>query len=82
MMTGPHNQNIEVNPAIAGIKYAIRDIVLPAKELEKAGKKILYLNIGDPLAYDFKIPNHFLKAAYVLPVFVSVFVLNIKATFP
>ena len=42
-MTGHPKQNIEINPAIAGIKYAMRDIVLPAKELEKAGKKEFHL---------------------------------------
>ena len=34
------------------VTYAIRDIVVKAKQLEAAGKKILYLNIGDPPVYD------------------------------
>ncbi|MCK4296698.1 MAG: hypothetical protein KAX28_08620, partial [Candidatus Marinimicrobia bacterium] len=36
--------------------YAIRDIVVKAKKLEERGKKILYLNIGDPPVYDFETP--------------------------
>ena len=39
------------------IKYAIRDIVVLAKKVEKSGKKMLYLNIGDPNIYDFKTPD-------------------------
>ncbi len=44
------------------IKYAIRDVVVEAKKLEKQGHKILYLNIGDPLKYDYETPNHMIKA--------------------
>ncbi len=38
------------------VTYAIRDIVLKAKQLEAKGKQILYLNIGDPPVYDFETP--------------------------
>ncbi len=38
------------------VTYAIRDIVVKAKELEAKGKEILYLNIGDPPVYDFETP--------------------------
>jgi len=38
------------------VTYAIRDIVVRAKELEAKGKEILYLNIGDPPVYDFETP--------------------------
>lgn len=38
------------------VTYAIRDIVLQAQRMEAAGKKILYLNIGDPPVYDFETP--------------------------
>ena len=40
------------------VTYAIRDIVVKAKKLEAEGKKILYLNIGDPPVYDFETPLH------------------------
>jgi len=40
------------------VKYAIRDVVVEAKKLEKQGKKVYWLNIGDPLKYDFRTPKH------------------------
>lgn len=39
------------------VTYAIRDIVVKAKQLEAMGKDILYLNIGDPPVYDFETPR-------------------------
>lgn len=47
-----------------GVSYAIRDVVLPARELEKKGFKILNLNIGDPNKYDFDTPQHMKEAVY------------------
>ena len=38
------------------IEYAIRDILLPARELERKGIQLLKLNIGDPNKYDFDTP--------------------------
>ena len=43
---------------MAGVEYAIRDITLSAKKLEKQGQKITYLNIGDPVAYGFQPPEN------------------------
>jgi alanine-synthesizing transaminase len=45
------------------VEYAIRDVVLPARELEKQGVEVLKLNIGDPCAYDFDTPAHIKQAA-------------------
>jgi alanine-synthesizing transaminase len=45
-----------------GIEYAIRDVVAPARELEKQGHTVLKLNIGDPIAYGFRPPQHLLDA--------------------
>ncbi|MCF7886092.1 MAG: aminotransferase class I/II-fold pyridoxal phosphate-dependent enzyme [Candidatus Marinimicrobia bacterium] len=39
------------------VSYAIRDIVVAAKKIEAEGRKILYLNIGDPPVYDFETPH-------------------------
>ena len=47
-----------------GISYAIREVVLPARELKKKGIKILHLNIGDPNKYDFDTPQHMKEALY------------------
>ncbi len=41
-----------------GVSYAIRDVVIPAKKLEKKGVNVLHLNIGDPNKYDFDTPQH------------------------
>ena len=45
-----------------GVTYAIRDIVAEAKKVEKNNGPVLYLNIGDPLVFDFKTPDHLLNA--------------------
>jgi len=44
------------------VEYAIRDVIAFAKKLEKEGKKIVYLNIGDPVKFDFKTPVHVKQA--------------------
>jgi len=44
------------------LSYSIRELVPLAKELEKRGKDVIYLNIGDPLKYDFKTPKHVIEA--------------------
>ncbi len=49
-------KEIKVAKRISHIRYEIRDLVLKAKEYEKMGKKIYYLNIGDPNVFDFKPP--------------------------
>lgn len=46
------------------IEYAIRDIIVHAKNVEKKGKKIIYLNIGDPVKYDFDTPEHVKQALF------------------
>ena len=49
---------------MAGVEYAIRDIALEARKLQKEGKKITYLNIGDPLQYGFQPPSR-VKEAFI-----------------
>ena len=46
------------------MEYAIRDIALVARKLEKAGNKITYLNIGDPVQYGFQPPEN-VKDAFI-----------------
>jgi len=53
---------LKVSDRISNVEYAIRDITLHARQYEKAGKKIIYLNIGDPVKYDFPTPDHIKKA--------------------
>ncbi len=40
------------------MEYAIRDIALEARKLQKQGREITYLNIGDPLQYGFHPPQN------------------------
>jgi aspartate/methionine/tyrosine aminotransferase len=42
--------------------YAIRNIVAQARPLEAAGRKIRYLNVGDPVAFGFQPPAHMVDA--------------------
>ncbi len=54
---------IEASKRAAAIEYAIRDVVVPAIELEKQGHEIIRLNIGDPLAYEgLQTPSHMIEA--------------------
>jgi len=55
---------IEAAKRTQSISYAIREVVLPARELEKKGVKVLHLNIGDPNKYDFDTPQHMKDALY------------------
>lgn len=56
----------KIKPAVRTnhITYAVRDIVVLANEVAKSGKEMLYLNIGDPNLFDFKPPEHLVKATY------------------
>ncbi len=49
---------IKVTRRAANIEYAIRDIVVYTKQLIREGRKIYYLNIGDPPKFDFKTPQN------------------------
>ncbi len=42
-----------------GMNYAIREVTVPAAEAEKAGMKLIRLNIGDPNKWDFETPEYF-----------------------
>ena len=54
---------IEASSRAISIEYAIRDVVVPAIELEAQGHEIIRLNIGDPLAYTgLQTPEHMISA--------------------
>src|SRR5438046_9892639 len=42
--------------------YAIRDLISAAEARERAGRRVIYLNIGDPQAYGFRPPAHVVEA--------------------
>ena len=53
----------KASPRALEISYAIRDLVLVAEKIAKeTNEKILYLNIGDPGQFDFKLSDHMKKA--------------------
>jgi alanine-synthesizing transaminase len=53
---------VKVSARAKAIEYAIRDVIVNAGPITKAGKKIFYLNIGDPVAFDFRTPPHIQQA--------------------
>ena len=53
---------IPVARRVSGFVYAIRNIVAEARKVEAAGKKVRYLNIGDPITFGFKTPPHMIEA--------------------
>ena len=55
--------SVDASKRSSSIEYAIRDVVVPAIELEKQGHEIIRLNIGDPLAYTgLQTPEHMIDA--------------------
>ena len=56
--------NVKVTERARTIEYAIRDVFVHAKALAKTGRKIYYLNIGDPVAFDFDTPEHIKQALF------------------
>src|SRR5580658_10487104 len=49
---------------LENVRYAIRDLACVAEEVARQGYKILPLNIGDPLNFDFQTPAHMIEAVY------------------
>jgi len=62
----PATQMREITPCtrLENVRYAIRDLACVADEVAKQGHKILPLNIGDPLNFDFETPPHLIEAVY------------------
>src|SRR6187401_543970 len=53
---------IPVARRVSGFVYAIPNIVAAARKVEATGKKVRYLNIGDPIAFGFRTPPHMIEA--------------------
>ena len=62
----PTTQLREITPAarLENVRYAIRDLACIADEVARQGHKILPLNIGDPLNFDFQTPAHMIEAVH------------------
>jgi aspartate/methionine/tyrosine aminotransferase len=58
----PTHTSIPVSGRISRFSYAIRNIVVEAQRVEATGKKVRYLNIGDPVAFGFQTPDHLIRA--------------------
>ena len=58
-MLGP----IPVAKRVGRFSYAIRNIVSEARAVEALGKRVRYLNIGDPVAFGYQPPPHLIEAA-------------------
>lgn len=61
-MTTDTSSAIQVASRVHGFSYAIRNIVEEAKKVEAVGTRVRYLNIGDPIPFGFKTPQHLLDA--------------------
>jgi alanine-synthesizing transaminase len=53
-----------ISPAarIQRFTYAIRNIVAEARKVEASGRRVRYLNIGDPIPFGFHTPPHLIEA--------------------
>src|ERR1700758_727776 len=62
----PLTQAREITPAsrLNNVRYAIRDLASVADEVVKQGHKVLPLNVGDPLSFDFQTPAHIIDAVH------------------
>ena len=54
--------SVHVSARIRGFTYAIRNIVAEARKVEATGRKVRYLNIGDPIPFGFRTPPHLVEA--------------------
>jgi alanine-synthesizing transaminase len=57
-------REILASARLENVRYAIRDLACVADEVALKGHKILPLNIGDPITFDFATPAHLIEAVY------------------
>jgi len=58
----PINTSIQVARRVDGFSYAIRNIAIEAQRVEATGKRVRYLNVGNPPAFGFDPPAHLIAA--------------------
>jgi aspartate/methionine/tyrosine aminotransferase len=56
-----HSQPVPVASRVNQFSYAIRNIVAEATAVEARGTRVRYLNIGDPVAFGFRTPEHMVE---------------------
>ena len=62
MLTSNALRPIPVAARVGRFSYAIRNIVAEARAVEAQGRRVRYLNIGDPVAFGFHTPQHLIEA--------------------
>jgi len=63
-MSSVQNREICAASRLQNVRYAIRDLACVADEVAAQGRKVLPLNVGDPLSFDFQTPPHIIDAVY------------------
>jgi alanine-synthesizing transaminase len=58
----PSSGPVRASARVRGFTYAIRNIVAEARKVEASGRRVRYLNIGDPIAFGFRTPLHLVEA--------------------
>lgn len=58
----PASTSISPAARTRSFTYAIRNIVAEARKVEAGGRRVRYLNIGDPIPFGFKTPPHLIEA--------------------
>ena len=53
---------VSVSRCVSRFSYAIRHVAEEARKLEMAGRRVRYLNTGDPVAFGFRTPPHMIDA--------------------
>lgn len=54
--------SIPIAARLDGFDYAIRNIVNDARAIEATGRRVHYLNVGDPVVFGFETPPHLVDA--------------------
>lgn len=54
--------SVPIARRVSRFNYAIRNIVAEAQRVEASGRRVRYLNIGDPNAFGFLTPPHLIDA--------------------
>ena len=63
MTSSIQTHEIAAAKRLDNVRYAIRDLACVADEVIQQGHKVLPLNVGDPLNFDFHTPPHIIEAA-------------------
>jgi alanine-synthesizing transaminase len=64
MTTISSSREISSASRLNNVRYAIRDLACVADEVIGQGHKVLPLNVGDPLNFDFRTPPHLIEAVH------------------